>query len=118
MVDIWRHQPAQQFREASEDKESVNTASAAPPGAGMGQTLTPDEVMRSANRQLEVALADELLQRSHSGTPDLSRVWWCYSGSVADVSKAPVGGTGDGGVDGIIDQDHPGLDRIYIQAER
>jgi restriction endonuclease Mrr len=41
-----------------------------------------------------------------------------YGGSVTDVSKALVGGSGDGGLDGIIDQDHLGLDRIYVQAKR
>ena len=41
-----------------------------------------------------------------------------YGGSVTDVSKALVGGTGDGGVDGVIDQDQLGLDRIYVQAKR
>jgi restriction system protein len=29
-----------------------------------------------------------------------------------------VGGAGDGGVDGVIDQDILGLDRIYVQAKR
>ena len=29
-----------------------------------------------------------------------------------------VGGSGDGGIDGIIDQDPLGLERIYIQAKR
>ncbi|WP_394250306.1 restriction endonuclease [Arthrobacter pityocampae] len=29
-----------------------------------------------------------------------------------------IGGTGDGGVDGVIDQDALGLDQIYIQAKR
>jgi restriction system protein len=29
-----------------------------------------------------------------------------------------VGGTGDGGVDGVIDEDILGLDRIYVQAKR
>jgi restriction endonuclease Mrr len=38
--------------------------------------------------------------------------------SVTDVCKALVGGTGDGGVDGIIDQDRLGLDCIYVQAKR
>jgi restriction system protein len=115
----------QQYREASEDEESVNISSAAPSGAGMGQALTPDEVMRNANRQLEVALADELMQRIRSGTPEFFEslvvrllVGMGYGGSVTDVSKALVGGTGDGGVDGIIDQDHLGLDRIYVQAKR
>lgn len=29
-----------------------------------------------------------------------------------------MGGTGDGGVDGVIDQDPLGLDQIYVQAKR
>jgi restriction endonuclease Mrr len=29
-----------------------------------------------------------------------------------------IGGTGDGGVDGVIDQDKLGLQRIYVQAKR
>jgi restriction system protein len=41
-----------------------------------------------------------------------------YGSSVTDVSKVLVGGSGDGGVDGIIDQDQLGLDRIYVQAKR
>jgi restriction system protein len=115
----------QQFREASEEKESVDIASSSPIAAGMGQALTPDEVMRSANRQQEVALADELMQRIRSGTPEFFEslvvrllVGVGYGGSVTDVTKALVGGSGDGGVDGIIDQDHLGLDRIYVQAKR
>jgi restriction system protein len=113
----------QQFRGTDEDKESGATTSSSP--VGMAQTLTPDEVMRSANRQLEVALADELMQRIQAGTPGFFEslvvrllVGMGYGGSVTDVSKALVGGSGDGGVDGIIDQDHLGLDRIYVQAKR
>jgi restriction system protein len=41
-----------------------------------------------------------------------------YAGSVTDVSRALVGGSGDGGVDGVIDQDQLGLDRIYVQGKR
>jgi hypothetical protein len=51
------------------------------------------------------------------GSQYLQLVWVPFGGSVTDVSKALVGGTGDGGVDGIIDQDHLGLDRIYVQAK-
>jgi restriction system protein len=115
----------QQFREAADDKESEDGVSAPSPIAGAVQALTPDEVMRSANRQLEVALADELMQRIRAGTPEFFEslvvrllVGMGYGGSVSDVSKALVGGSGDGGVDGVIDQDHLGLDRIYVQAKR
>ncbi|WBU27741.1 restriction endonuclease [Rhodopseudomonas palustris] len=88
-------------------------------------SLAPDEVMRNAHRQLEVALADDLMQHIRAGTPAFFEslivrllVAMGYGGSVTDVSKALVGGTGDGGVDGVIDQDALGLDRIYVQAKR
>ncbi len=40
-----------------------------------------------------------------------------YGGSLADAGRA-VGRSGDGGIDGIINQDPLGLDRVYIQAKR
>jgi restriction system protein len=112
----------QQLRDsegASDDVSSSNVIDSA-------TTLTPDEVMRSAHRDLEVALANEMLQRIRSGTPAffeslivrlLVRMGY-GGGSVTDVAKALVGGPGDGGVDGVIDQDPLGLDRIYVQAKR
>lgn len=41
-----------------------------------------------------------------------------YGASVAEISKAPAGGSGDGGVDGVIDHGILGLDRIFVQAKR
>ena len=122
-LDIKYLKRFQQFQEAEDDCESDDTASSST--ADMVTALTPDEVMRSAHRQLEIALADELMQRIRSGTPAFFEslvvrllVGMGYGGSVTDVSKALVGGTGDGGVDGVIDQDQLGLDRIYVQAKR
>jgi restriction system protein len=113
----------QQFREAEDERDSDDAASSTATGTVLA--LTPDEVMRNAYRQLEVALADELMQRIRSNTPEFFEslvvrllVSMGYGGSVTDVSKALVGGTGDGGVDGVIDQDQLGLDRIYVQAKR
>jgi len=40
-----------------------------------------------------------------------------YGGSQNELAQA-VGKSGDEGIDGIIDQDRLGLDRIYIQAKR
>lgn len=37
---------------------------------------------------------------------------------MAELDKALIGGRGDGGVDGMNDQDPLGLDRIYVQAKR
>jgi restriction system protein len=119
-----RYPGIQQFRKTSEDKE-IDDAVSVSSAVGMSQILTPDEVMRSAHRQLELALADELMQRIRSGTPEFFEslvvrllVGMGYGGSITDVNKALVGGSGDGGVDGVIDQDQLGLDRIYVQAKR
>jgi restriction system protein len=57
----------QQFRESEGDKDESETTSSLT--SNMMPTLTPDEVMRNAHRQLEIALADELMQRIRSGTP-------------------------------------------------
>jgi restriction system protein len=40
-----------------------------------------------------------------------------YGGSRKDAGKA-IGRTGDEGIDGIIKEDHLGLDNIYVQAKR
>ena len=40
-----------------------------------------------------------------------------YGGSSAEAGRH-IGKTGDGGVDGVIDEDKLGLDVIYIQAKR
>ncbi len=40
-----------------------------------------------------------------------------YGGSSEDAGQI-VGKAGDGGIDGVIDQDSLGLDRVYIQAKR
>lgn len=87
--------------------------------------LTPDEVMRQAHVRIEASLADEILQRVRSGTPAFFEktvvrllVTMGYGGSVTDLDKALVGKSGDDGVDGVIDQDPLGLDRVYVQAKR
>lgn len=87
--------------------------------------LTPDEVIRQAQNRLNGVLADELLSRVRSASSAFFErlviqllVAMGYGGSVTDLDQALVGGTGDGGVDGVVDQDPLGLDRIYVQAKR
>ncbi len=86
--------------------------------------LTPDEIIRSAYGEMHQALSSELLSKIRSAPPDfLERlvvqllVAMGYGGSAIDAGKA-LGKSGDGGVDGVIDQDALGLDRIYVQAKR
>lgn len=87
-------------------------------------TKTPDELLRSTIDEMEIALASELLSRILAATPaffeqlivDLLLAMG-YGGSREGAGRA-IGKSGDGGLDGVIDQDQLGLDRIYIQAKR
>jgi restriction system protein len=88
-------------------------------------TLTPDETIRLAYRRLETVLAEDLLSRVRQGSPAFFErvivqllLAMGYGGSAGALDRALTGGSGDGGIDGIIDQDPLGLDRIYVQAKR
>lgn len=85
---------------------------------------TPEEQIEEAHAVLHAALKAELLQRILAQSPifferiivDLL-VAMGYGGSHDDAAKR-LGRSGDGGVDGVIDEDRLGLDRIYVQAKR
>jgi restriction system protein len=85
---------------------------------------TPDEIMRAAHRRIEAALGEDLLDRVRAAPPDFFErlivnllLAMGYGGSVGEAGRA-LGRSGDDGVDGVIDQDELGLDRVYIQAKR
>ena len=85
---------------------------------------TPEEQIGFASRTLNESLRDALLARVLESSPaffekliiDLLLAMG-YGGSRADAGEQ-LGGTGDGGVDGVIREDQLGLDRIYLQAKR
>ncbi len=88
------------------------------------QTETPDEIIRVAHRQIDASLAQDLLDRIRAAPPDFFErllvnllLSMGYGGSAANAGRA-IGRSGDDGVDGVIDQDALGLDRVYIQAKR
>ena len=85
---------------------------------------TPDELLRATIKEVENALAAELIPRICAASPAFFErlvvellLKMGYGGSRADAGRA-LGKTGDGGIDGVIDQDQLGLDRIYIQAKK
>ena len=85
---------------------------------------TPHEALETAYERLRSELAEELLQNLRGSDPSLFEaivvevlVKMGYGGSRKDAGKA-IGKSGDEGVDGIIKEDHLGLDSIYIQAKR
>ena len=85
---------------------------------------TPDESLRRAHREIESQLAQELLDRVINSSPAFFErlvisllLSMGYGGSAKEAGRA-LGKSHDGGVDGVIDQDVLGLDRVYVQAKR
>jgi len=85
---------------------------------------TPEESLEFAYQKIRRDLATELLNRVKGSSPGFFErlvvellVKMGYGGSRKDAGKA-IGGSGDGGIDGIIKEDRLGLDIIYIQAKR
>ncbi|WP_320168137.1 restriction endonuclease [Mangrovibacterium marinum] len=85
---------------------------------------TPEEALQNAWKSLNTTLAADLLQKIKS--VDASRfeqlvvdllLAMGYGGSRQEAGNT-VGKSGDGGIDGIINEDRLGLDKIYIQAKR
>ncbi|MGQ9852381.1 MAG: restriction endonuclease [Candidatus Oleimicrobiaceae bacterium] len=128
---VLRHPPAElnvkylerfaEFR-AFRERETVPKTMAR--GKETEEARTPAEVLEDAHRRLREELASELLEQVKRGSPGFFErlvvdllVRMGYGGTRADAGKA-VGRTGDGGVDGIINEDRLGLDVVYIQAKR
>ena len=107
------------FREVNDQPSGVVVV----PVANL-KDLAPDEIIRAAHAELDKSLSAELLAKVLLAPPDFFErlvvqllVAMGYGGSAADAGRA-LGKSGDGGVDGVIDQDALGLDRIYVQAKR
>lgn len=95
-----------------------------PPRLDSESIETPDEVLRKAHRQVNDALALELLSRVRSASPDFFEnlivdllVSMGYGGTSEDAARA-LGQSGDNGIDGVVDQDPLGVDQIFVQAKR
>ncbi len=85
--------------------------------------LDPVEQIEQGMERLNADVAAELLKRLREGDPAFLEqsvldvlIAMGYGGT--DGQARRIGGSGDGGVDGVIDQDKLGLQRIYVQAKR
>lgn len=87
------------------------------------QVYSPDERLNDALKEIRESVAIDLLTNLLQISPTrfefivldvLHKLG--YGGHRDDLQR--VGGTGDGGIDGIISLDKLGLERIYVQAKR
>jgi restriction system protein len=114
----------QEFKLRSREAEPQPATPPAPGTEPPNKFATPDEVLRTTVADLDVVLASELLDRILAAPPAFFEnlivdllITMGYGGSRAEAGRA-IGRSGDGGIDGVIDQDPLGLDRIYLQAKR
>ena len=81
--------------------------------------VTPDEQMWLIYRALEDKLAGELLDSVRRIPPDRFESLVVKLLEKMGYGKGDtVGRSGDGGIDGVIDQDQLGLEKVYVQAKR
>ena len=120
----WRQYIAE-VRNGSQEEEVEREASPTSKQAPRLVELaaTPDERLRSAHQELEEALAADLIERILASPPEfferliVSLLIKMNYGAPGGIAQA-IGGRGDNGVDGVVDQDALGLDRVYVQAKR
>jgi restriction system protein len=130
-VDVRLLERFPEFNEFRERKRVMDEATHSEPKAAVPTATpsevdgaTPDELLRATVADLETAISSELLGRILAAPPAFFEslivtllLNMGYGGSREDAGRA-IGRSGDGGIDGVIDQDPLGLDRVYLQAKR
>lgn len=117
----------EQFPEYLEFKKSASDTVSSTSGLSMpdiSEQNTPEELLANTAKDLDIALAYDVLEIIKSSSPNFFErlvvkllLAMGYGGSRVEAGRA-IGQSGDGGIDGIIDEDKLGLDSIYIQAKR
>jgi restriction system protein len=86
-------------------------------------TASPDDRLGEALVELRASVAAELIETLKNASPSFFEAIVLdllhkmgYGASRADLQR--VGGSGDGGIDGVISLDKLGLEKVYVQAKR
>ena len=105
-------------------KDKAESESEVLPSFEQESTLTPEDALAAAYNKLRSTLESEILSAVKDASPSFFErvvvdllVKMGYGGNRQDAGRA-LGRSGDGGIDGIINEDRLGLDVIYIQAKR
>ncbi len=123
-IDVALLEQFEEFRaflnKTKHDSGSPNATNVPP----VALSSTPEEQIATASKTLDQALRDALLARILEGSPAFFEklivdllLKMGYGGAREDAGEQ-LGKTGDGGIDGVINEDQLGLDRVYLQAKR
>ncbi|MBM0106494.1 restriction endonuclease [Steroidobacter sp. S1-65] len=123
-IDVTFLKGFEAFRAFLERRRADQDDLALAPEPIAASAATPDETLRLAHAQINSALGAELLERVRNASSEffehviialLSAMGY---GGVSPSATQVLGRTGDDGVDGVVNQDALGVDRIYVQAKR
>lgn len=85
---------------------------------------TPTELLEFAYAEIKKSIAQELLEQVKQSSPQFFEklvvdllVAMGYGGNLRNAGEV-TGKSGDGGIDGVINEDVLGLSKIYVQAKR
>lgn len=108
-----------QFKSTVTDSPSTQIINSIVASAG-----TPEEILEQAHAELKNQVLTDIAEKLKSCSPKFfenlvvdTLVQMGYGGSRKEAGKV-IGGSGDEGIDGIINEDRLGLDLIYLQAKR
>lgn len=111
-----------EFKNRKRDKSEKNDVSEV--STKQWEAQTPEDSLAFAYSKLRSSLESEILTSVKEASPSFFErlvvdllVKMGYGGNRKDAGKA-LGKSGDGGIDGIINEDRLGLDVIFIQAKR
>ncbi len=108
----------------SSKQQAVPTNEVEPPTEQEAADVDPEERLEAAAAELAQALRAHLIEKLRVSDPAFFEkvvvdvmLAMGYGGTHSDAGRR-LGRSGDGGVDGVINEDRLGLDRIYLQAKR
>jgi restriction system protein len=125
MTYLTRYPSYRAWREASANKHDPAAPRSEPAEAPPEPSSnTPEELIEATHSALNRQLAADLLERLQEVTPGMFERMMIdmllamkYGGGRAEMGRA-LGRSGDGGIDGLINEDELGLDAVYVQAKR
>ena len=87
-------------------------------------SLTPMDQISNALEEIQIDLVADILDRLMAAHPSFFEkavidllMAMGYGGQNKDAGRV-TGKSGDNGIDGVVDQDQLGVDRVYVQAKR
>ena len=111
------------YQRGIEKAKNKSGQTVAATGSKSGDDQTPSEGLESSIKALNDEVAANVLSRLQQNTPlfmerSVLKVLHRLGYGTDESDLQHVGGPYDGGIDGIINQDKLGLDRIYVQSKR